>query len=121
MSAGIHHADVVLGHPTALTVGDEVYGYPPVWPRAFDPDPAALEGGDVQAYIGTEPLCTQSVASGVGTRIPGTYDTPLGDLNTALWVSSKALQDPERVRVALAGASAPELPFGLDERGCVPE
>ena len=30
-------ADVVLGHPTALPVGDEVYGYPPEWPAAFSP------------------------------------------------------------------------------------
>ncbi len=42
-SAGIRHADVVLGHPSALTVGDEVYGYPPAWPRAITPDPGALE------------------------------------------------------------------------------
>jgi MGT family glycosyltransferase len=32
----------VLGHPSALTVGDEVYGYPPAWPRAFTPGPDAL-------------------------------------------------------------------------------
>lgn len=42
VSAGVRHGDVLPGHPTALTVGDEVYGYPPVWPRAFHPDPAAL-------------------------------------------------------------------------------
>jgi MGT family glycosyltransferase len=42
VSSGIPHADVVLGHPSALTVGDEVYGYPPAWPRAFDPEPGAL-------------------------------------------------------------------------------
>jgi len=41
-SAGVRHGDVVLGHPSALTVGDEVYGYPPAWPRALHPDPAAL-------------------------------------------------------------------------------
>lgn len=41
-AAGVRHADVVLGHPSALTVGTEVYGYPPAWPRAFHPDPAAL-------------------------------------------------------------------------------
>ena len=41
-SAGIEHADVVLGHPSALTVGDEVYGYPPAWPSTLHPDPAAL-------------------------------------------------------------------------------
>ncbi|CAN5142124.1 hypothetical protein BH09ACT1_BH09ACT1_22460 [soil metagenome] len=39
---GIPHADVVLGHPSALPVGDEIYGYPPEWPAAFAPDAAAL-------------------------------------------------------------------------------
>ncbi len=43
MSAGVRHADVVLGHPSALTVGDEVYGYPPEWPWRFSPDPGALD------------------------------------------------------------------------------
>lgn len=40
----VPHADVVLGHPCALPVGDEVYGYPTAWPSAFDPDPEALTG-----------------------------------------------------------------------------
>lgn len=39
----IRHADVVLGHPTALPVGNEIYGNPADWPHAFTPDPAALE------------------------------------------------------------------------------
>ena len=38
ISAGIRHADVVLGHPSALPVGAEVYGFPPEWPLAFAPD-----------------------------------------------------------------------------------
>ena len=42
ISSGVHHADVVLGHPSALTVGDEVYGYPPAFPTAIAPDPDAL-------------------------------------------------------------------------------
>jgi zeaxanthin glucosyltransferase len=42
ISAGVHHADVVLGHPTALPVGDEVYGSPSHWPTAFSPDPDEL-------------------------------------------------------------------------------
>jgi zeaxanthin glucosyltransferase len=42
VAGGVQHADVVLGHPTALPVGDEVYGYPPAWPKVFDPDPEAL-------------------------------------------------------------------------------
>ncbi|MGM0386350.1 MAG: nucleotide disphospho-sugar-binding domain-containing protein [Actinomycetota bacterium] len=43
-ASGVRHGDVVLGHPSALVVGDEVYGYPPAWPRVFSPDPAALAG-----------------------------------------------------------------------------
>lgn len=42
VSGGVPHADVVLGHPSALTVGDEVYGDPPAWPSSFVPDPEAL-------------------------------------------------------------------------------
>ncbi|WP_194398110.1 glycosyltransferase [Microbacterium atlanticum] len=42
--AGIDYGDVVLGHPSALPAPGEVYGYPPAWPRAFDPDPTALAG-----------------------------------------------------------------------------
>ena len=45
-AAGVPYADVVLGHPTALPVGDERYGVPPAWPRAFDPDP--LEFADLR-------------------------------------------------------------------------
>ncbi|MBC7441682.1 MAG: glycosyltransferase family 1 protein [Ramlibacter sp.] len=43
LSAGVRHADVVIGHPSALPVGDEVYGYPPDWPVAFRPEPAELD------------------------------------------------------------------------------
>jgi zeaxanthin glucosyltransferase len=42
LAHGTPYADVVLGHPSALPVGDEVYGYPPSWPAAFTPDAAAL-------------------------------------------------------------------------------
>jgi zeaxanthin glucosyltransferase len=42
LAHGTAYADVVLGHPSALPVGDEVYGYPPSWPAAFAPDAAAL-------------------------------------------------------------------------------
>lgn len=40
--AGVPFGDVVLGHPSALPVGDEPYGFPPAWPRAFAPDAAEL-------------------------------------------------------------------------------
>ncbi|WP_159603166.1 VWA domain-containing protein [Agromyces humi] len=42
-SAGISYGDVVLGHPSALPVGDEVYGCPPTWPSAFRIEPRQLE------------------------------------------------------------------------------
>lgn len=42
-AAGVPYGDVVLGHPSALTVRGEVYGFPPDWPAAFRPDPAALD------------------------------------------------------------------------------
>lgn len=35
VAGGVPYADVVLGHPSALPVGDEVYGFPPTWPAAF--------------------------------------------------------------------------------------
>ena len=41
-SGSIRHADVVLGHPSSLSVGDEVYGYPTAWPPALQPDQADL-------------------------------------------------------------------------------
>ena len=41
-AAGIAHADVVVGHPSALPVAGQVYGYPPEWPAAFTPDEAEL-------------------------------------------------------------------------------
>ena len=42
-TAGIPHGDVVLGHPSALPVGGEVYGFPPAWPSAFAPDARELD------------------------------------------------------------------------------
>jgi len=68
-------------------------------PLGYADHPVALERGDVSAYMGTEPLCTQSVVSGTGVRVPGAYDTPLGDFNTGLWASAKTLQDPDKTRI----------------------
>jgi MGT family glycosyltransferase len=42
-AAHVRHADVVLGHPSALVVGDEVYGLPPAWPTAIRPAEVELE------------------------------------------------------------------------------
>ncbi len=69
-------------------------------PLGYADHPAALARGDVDAYIGTEPLCTQSVVDGVGQRLTVVYDTPAGDFNTALWASPAMLQRPELCRAA---------------------
>jgi zeaxanthin glucosyltransferase len=42
-AAGTPYGDVVLGHPTALPVGEEVYGVPSAWPPAIKPDPLEIE------------------------------------------------------------------------------
>jgi hypothetical protein len=42
-AAGIAYTDVVLGHPTALPVGDELYGGLPAWPSCFAPGVAELD------------------------------------------------------------------------------
>ncbi|MCA1721124.1 MAG: ABC transporter substrate-binding protein, partial [Actinobacteria bacterium] len=77
-----------------LTLGKDVTGIP----LAYADHPAALERGDVAAFIGTEPLCTKSVVSGVGVRLGEVRDTPVGDFNTANWASAKMLAKPEIVR-----------------------
>ncbi len=64
-------------------------------PLGFADHPGALERGDVDAYIGTEPLCTQSVASGVGIRLPQALQSAFGDYNTAMWAAPKNLEDAE--------------------------
>ena len=42
VAGAVPHADVVLGHPSALPVGGEVYGFPTQWPAAFEPSVAEL-------------------------------------------------------------------------------
>ena len=41
-AAHVRHADVVLGHPSALVVAHEVYGLPPAWPVALQPPEAEV-------------------------------------------------------------------------------
>lgn len=98
-----------------LTLGKDVQGVP----LGYADHPAALERGDVQAYIGTEPLCTQSVVAGVGTRID-VQGTPVGDFNTANWASGKILAErPDVVREVckMQKAAAEHLtPKGVNDR-----
>jgi len=85
----------VLLDRAGLALGRDVEGVP----LAYADHPAALERGDVDAYIGTEPLCTQSVVAGIGSRLTTIFDTPIGDFNTALWASPSMLRDPEMCRL----------------------
>lgn len=88
-------------------------------PLAFADHPGALERGDVDAYVGTEPLCTQSVVSGIGVRINDVYTTPAGDVNTAMWAAPKNLNDPDLLTaVAKMQRDAAELltPNGVNSQ-----
>lgn len=69
-------------------------------PLGFAEHGPALERGDIDAYVGTEPNCTQSVVSGRGVRVAGIYDTPAGDINTFMWAAPKNLNDPDLLRAA---------------------
>ena len=80
-----------------LTLGKDLTGVP----LGYADHLAALTRGDVEAFIGSEPPCTQAVVNGVGLRLPGVFETPLGDLNTALWASSAMLKDEELCRAAV--------------------
>ena len=101
-----------------LTLGsgpDQVQGVPLGYADHLN----ALTRGDVQAFIGSEPPCTQAVVNGVGQRIPGTFDTPLGDLNTALWASAAMVKDEELCKavVRMQKAAAEYLtPGGTNDR-----
>lgn len=69
-------------------------------PLGYADHPAALERGDVDAYIGTEPLCTRSVVDGIGQRLDVVFGTAVGDFNTAMWASPAMLEQPELCRAA---------------------
>ncbi|MGO1384660.1 MAG: nucleotide disphospho-sugar-binding domain-containing protein [Arachnia sp.] len=79
-SAGVRHGDVVLGHPSALTVGGEVYGYPPAWPSAIHPDPAAL--------INLRRLCEQ-----VRDQFTSQWNSALAVLNPGATASDDAFAE----------------------------
>jgi UDP:flavonoid glycosyltransferase YjiC (YdhE family) len=61
---GVAYGDVVLGHPTALPVGSEVYGVPSSWPSALTPDRVELES-------------LRAVARGVTQAFSVAYDSAL--------------------------------------------
>lgn len=64
--------------------------------------PAALAGGDVDAFMGTEPNPSRAVADGTGRRLVDPYSTPAGSLNSAVWASPAMLERPELLSAASA-------------------
>ncbi|HEX2274446.1 MAG TPA: NrtA/SsuA/CpmA family ABC transporter substrate-binding protein [Acidimicrobiales bacterium] len=69
-------------------------------PLGYADHAAALERGEIDAYMGTEPPVTQSVVSGVGKRLVDPATTPIGDFNTAIWASPRMLEQPDLLRAA---------------------
>jgi NitT/TauT family transport system substrate-binding protein len=80
-----------------LTLGEDVEAVP----LGFADHVLAFERGDVDAFMGTEPLVTQAVVAGSGVRLREVEQTPVGDFNTANWASAKVLRErPDVVRAA---------------------
>ncbi|CAN5836392.1 aliphatic sulfonate ABC transporter substrate-binding protein [soil metagenome] len=104
-------------------------------PVEYNDQPTALERGDVDAFMGSEPNASRSVASGKGRRLVNIYTTPVGELNSTIWASPRMVADePDLVRAAVAmqrdaanhltpsGSNDPEVwrdlvvdQFGLEE------
>lgn len=67
---------------------------------SFSDMPAALERGDVDAYVGAEPAPGISLAKGVGRLVEYPYSTPIGSLNMILSASEKMIKEnPERLKL----------------------
>ena len=71
-------------------------------PLGYADHAAALERGDVDAFMGTEPPVTTSVVSGVGRRVEAVYSTPTGDFNTAMWAAPHVQDDAELLEAVVA-------------------
>ena len=79
-AAGIAHADVVVGHPSALPLAGEVYGYPPAWPAAFEPSVGEL--AELRA------LCVR-----VSESFTREWNAALAELNPAAIASASAFEE----------------------------
>lgn len=69
-------------------------------PVEWNDMPTALTRGDVDAYMGTEPNPSRSVADGSGRRLDGVYSTPAGSLNSVIWASKTAAADKDLLAAA---------------------
>src|SRR5258705_3760879 len=66
---------------------------------SFSDMPAALERGDIDAYVGAEPGPSISVAKGVGRIVEFPYSTPTGSVNMVMTTHEAMIKDkPELVR-----------------------
>jgi NitT/TauT family transport system substrate-binding protein len=69
---------------------------------SFSDMPAALERGDIDAYVGAEPGPSISVAKGVGRIVEFPYSTPTGSVNMVMTTHEAMIKDnPELVKVFL--------------------
>ncbi|MDQ3710195.1 MAG: ABC transporter substrate-binding protein [Actinomycetota bacterium] len=86
-------------------------------PVEYNDMPAALQRGDVAAFMGTEVNPSASVASGSGRRLVDPYTTRIGELNSCIWASPRMLDsEPElcRAAVELQRSAAEHLSPGGD-------
>ena len=69
---------------------------------SFSDMPAALERGDIDAYVGAEPGPSISVAKGVGRIVEFPYSTPTGSVNMVMTTHDLMIKEnAELVRVFL--------------------
>jgi NitT/TauT family transport system substrate-binding protein len=70
---------------------------------SFSDMPAALERGDIDAYVGAEPGPSISVAKGVGRIVEYPYGTPTGSVNMVMTTHEAMIKEnAELVKVFLA-------------------
>ena len=70
---------------------------------SFSDMPAALERGDIDAFVGAEPGPSISVAKGVGRIVEYPYSTPTGSVNMVMTTHEAMIKDnAELVKVFLA-------------------
>lgn len=69
---------------------------------AFADMPAALQRGDIDAYVGAEPGPSLSLVSGVGKIVEYPYSTPMGSLNMIVATHQDRLKEkPDEVLMML--------------------
>jgi zeaxanthin glucosyltransferase len=95
---GVEPATMVLGHPSALSAPGEVYGLPPSWPAALEPQQAELEELSLRCHASVEELSVTANEM-MARRAP--HRAPIGDLTSlaghpTIYVYPEALHDSSR-------------------------